>query len=380
MKLLDGIIVLDFAQYLAGPWSATKLADLGARVIKIERPKGGDNSRRLTLCNLVIDGDSTVFHSMNRNKESYTADLRDPQDLEKVKKLIEKSDVMIQNFRPGIMKKIGLDYETVKKINPGMIYASVTGYGEDGPLMKKPGQDLLAQSMAGIPWLNGNGDQNPTPIGLAAADMFTSMNVVEGVLAALVRKAKTGEGALIEASLLESAIDFQFEVLTTYLNNGNKLQERSYVNNAHAFLGAPYGIYKTKDNYMAVSMGSITWLGGLVGCAKLEEYTDESEWFTKRDEIKQILADHLLTKTTKEWLDILEPADYWAAKVNTIKDVVEDEELNHVDMIQEIERKNGTRVKTTRSPLRIDGEKLFAKKGSPVLGEDTDSINKEFNL
>ena len=125
MKLLEGIIVLDFSQYLAGPWAAVKLADLGARVIKIERAKGGDNSRRLKLCNLVIDGDSTVYHSMNRNKESYTADLRDPEDLEKVKKLIAKADVMIQNFRPGIMKKMGIDYENAKKINPGIIYASI---------------------------------------------------------------------------------------------------------------------------------------------------------------------------------------------------------------------------------------------------------------
>ncbi len=380
MKLLEGIIVLDFSQYLAGPWAAVKLADLGARVIKIERAKGGDNSRRLKLCNLVIDGDSTVYHSMNRNKESYTADLRDPEDLEKVKKLIAKADVMIQNFRPGIMKKMGIDYENAKKINPGIIYASITGYGESGPLMKKPGQDLLVQAMSGIPWLNGNGDQNPTPIGLAAADMFTTMNIVEGILAAIIGRSKTGMGSLVEASLLESAIDLQFEVFTTYLNNNGAIQERSYVNNGHAYLGAPYGVYKTKDGYMAVSMGSITWLGSLIGSSKLEEYTDESEWFTKRDEIKQALADHLLNKTTREWLDILEPADYWAAKVNTIKEVVEDPELNYCDMIQEIERKNGTRLKTTRTPLRINGEKLFARKGAPVLGEDTDSINKEFNL
>lgn len=380
MKLLDGIIVLDFSQYLAGPWAAVKLADLGARVIKIERKKGGDNSRRLKMCNLVIDGDSTVYHSMNRNKESYAADLRNPEDLEKVKKLISKADVMIQNFRPGIMEKIGIGYEAVKKINPRMIYASITGYGGDGPLMKKPGQDLLVQAMSGIPWLNGNADQNPTPVGLAPADMHTTMNAIEGILAAIISRNKTGEGALIEVSLLESAIDMQFEIFTTYLNNGRKIQERSYVNNGHAYHGAPYGIYKTKDGYMAMSMGSITWLGELIGCKKLQEYTDESEWFTKRDEIKRILADHLLSKNTQEWLDVLEPADFWAAKVNTIKEVVEDPELNYCDMIQDIERKNGISLKTTRSPLRINGEKLFAKKGAPSLGEDTDSINKEFNL
>lgn len=380
MKLLDGIIVLDFAQYLAGPWAATKLADLGARVIKIERPQGGDNSRRLTLCNLVVDGDSTVFHSQNRNKESYTADLKKPEDMRKVKKLIEQADVMIQNFRPGVMEKIGLGYDAVHKLNPRMIYASVTGYGDEGPLTRKPGQDLLVQAMSGIPWLSGNEGEAPVPIGVAAVDMFTTMNVVEGVLAALFAREKTGKGALIQASLLESSIDFQFEVMTTYLNNGNQLQPRCAVSNAHPYLGAPYGIYQTKDGYMAVSMGSVTVLGELLDCPSLIEYTNPQEWYSKRDEIKQKLAEHLLTETTGYWLDILEPADFWAARVNTIADVAANEELRHADMIQEIVRRNGVKLKTTRSPLRVNGEKLFSSKGAPVLGEDTDRIDVEFGL
>ncbi len=380
MRPLEGYIVLDFAQYLAAPWAATKLADLGARVIKIESPKGGDNSRRLTLCNLVVDGDSTVFHSMNRNKESYTANLKDPEDLARVKKIIEKSDVMIHNFRPGVMDRLGLDYQTVKAINPRMVYASITGYGADGPLVKKPGQDLLVQSMTAIPWLSGNSDGDPTPIGLAAIDMFTSMNVVEGILASLLRRAKTGEGALVEASLLESSIDFQFEVLTTYLNDGGNIQERCKVSNAHPYLPAPYGIYKTQDGYLALAMGSILVLGELLECPKLLEYQVVDEWFTNRDEIKTVLTNHIATRTTREWLDKLEPADYWAAKVNTIADVVNDPEMNHCDMFQEVVRKNGTKLMTTRCPLRIDGEKIFALKGAPVLGEDTEAINKEFNL
>ncbi len=379
MKLLDGIIVLDFAQYLAGPWAATKLADLGARVIKIERPNGGDNSRRLTLCNLVVDGDSTVYHSMNRNKESYTVNMRDKDELEKVKKLIAKADVMIENFRPGIMDKIGIGYEDVKKINPKMIYASVSGYGSQGPLVKKPGQDLIVQSMSGIPWLSGNHGENPMPMGLAVADMFTSMNVVEGILAALIGRSKTGEGAHVEACLLESALDLQFEPITTFFHNGNQLQDRSAVNNAHAYLAAPYGVYQTANGYMCVSMGPITQLGELLGCAKLTEYTDADEWFTKRDEIKQILADHLMTGTTEKWLEVLEAADFWAGRVNTIEDVVNDPALS-ADMFQEVVRKNGTVIKTTRTPLRINGEPVFAKKGAPVLGEDTDAINKEFGI
>ena len=379
MKLLDGILVLDFAQYLAGPWAASKLGDLGARVIKIERHNGGDKSRTLSLCNLYVDGDSTFYQGMNRNQEGYAANMRDPKELEKIKKLIAQADVIIENFRPGIMEQIGIGYEDVKKYNPGIVYSSVTGYGSTGPLVKKPGQDLIVQCMSALPWLSGNKDDNPVPMGIAVADMFTAMNSIEGILAALFRRTITGEGAHIEASLLESCLDLQFEPLTTFFQNGNQLQERSAVNNAHAYLPAPYGVYETANGYMAIAMGSIIKLGELLKCAPLTFYTDEQEWFTKRDEIKQILANHLLTGTTEQWLEILEAADFWAGRVNTIEDVIKDPVLS-ADMFQEVYRQNGSVMKTTRSPLRINGNPLFASKGAPRLGEDTEKIDQEFHL
>lgn len=372
-------MVLDFSQYLSGPWAATRLSDLGARVIKIESPRG-DGSRKLTLKNIVIDGDSSVFHSMNRGKESYTANLKEPDDLTKVKKLIEIADVMICNFRPGIMEKLGLDYETVKAINPKMVYASITGYGNEGPFKFKPGQDLLLQSMTGIPFLNGNNDQPPVPVGLAVVDMFTSANTVQAVLAALVRRGRTGEGAFLEMSMIEAALDFQFEVVTTHLNDGGEIQPRSSVSNAHAYLSAPYGIYRTKDTFLALAMGSITQLGELLECKQLTGYEDPKTWYTQRDEIKQILTDHLISKTTQEWLDLLEPADYWCAPVFNMKEVLAHEVMDHVDIVQEVSRKNGLSLKTTRCPIRVNGEKLFNEVGAPVLGEDTAAIDTEFGL
>ena len=170
MKPLDGMIVLDFSQFLAGPSAALRLADLGARVIKIERPGSGDGSRKMTLHDLMSDGDSVLFQTINRNKESYCANLKDPHDLECVKNLIKKSDVMIENFRPGVMKKLGLDYESVHELNPKLVYGTVTGYGSTGPWIAKPGQDLLVQSLSGLAWLNGNTDQPPTPFALSVAD------------------------------------------------------------------------------------------------------------------------------------------------------------------------------------------------------------------
>lgn len=164
---LDGLLVLDFSQFLAGPAAALRLADLGARVIKIERPGTGDICRQLYVSNLELDGDSTLFHSINRNKESFAADLKSPADRAAVERLITRADVLIENFRPGVMERLGFSSARCTELNPRLVYASVTGYGAEGPWVDKPGQDLLAQSVSGLVWLNGNADQPPLPFGLA---------------------------------------------------------------------------------------------------------------------------------------------------------------------------------------------------------------------
>src|ERR1041385_7794133 len=211
MKPLEGLLVLDFAQFLAGPIAAMRLADLGARVIKIERPGTGDICRQLYITNLKLDGDSTLFHSINRNKQSFAADLKKPADLAIVKKLIEKADVMIQNFRPGVMEKIGLHYGAVKEINPRIVYGALTGYGDKGPWRDKPGQDLLIQSLSGLVWLSGDEPQGPVPMGLAVVDLTASAHLLQGILACLVRRGVTGKGGLVEVSLMESVLDMRSE-------------------------------------------------------------------------------------------------------------------------------------------------------------------------
>lgn len=380
MRPLEGLLVLDFAQFLAGPSSALRLADLGARVIKIERPGSGELNRGLTIKNMVLDGDSLLFHTINRNKESYAANLKDPDDMEKVRKLIAKADVMIENFRPGTMEKLGLDYESVKKINPGIVYGTVTGYGKDGPWKNKPGQDLLVQSISGLVYLNGNADQPPMPFGLAVADMYAGAHLTQGILACLVRRGRTGVGGQVEVSLLESVLDLQFEVLTTHLNDGGELPERSTVNNAHAYLGAPYGIYKTEDGYLALAMGSVIKLGELLECEELSQYTDPKVWFTKRDEIKGILVRHLATRTTAKWLARLEPADYWCADVLSWERLFQHDGFQAIGMVQEVIRSGGVSFKTTRCPILIDGERLYAEKGAPRVGENSADIELEYEL
>ncbi len=380
MRPLEGLLVLDFSQFLAGPSAALRLADLGARVIKIERPGVGDLSRQLYNNELELDGDSTLFHSINRNKQSFAANLKDPDDLVKVRALIAQADVMIQNFRPGVIERLGLDYDTVRELNPKIVYGQVTGYGQEGPWRDKPGQDLLAQSISGLAWLNGNADQPPTPFGLSVADMYAGAHLVQGILACLVRRGVTGEGGLVEVSLLESVLDLQFEVLTTHLNDGGQMPKRSSVNNANAYLAAPYGIYATADGFMALSMGSIVRLGELLDCPALLAYTDERSWFSKRDEIKQILVDHLRTRTTAHWLSILEPADYWCAQVFTWPELMAHDGFKAVDMVQTVLRNGTIRLETTRCPIRVDGEVLKASQGAPRVGEQTAALEREYGL
>ncbi len=380
MKPLEGLLVIDFSQFLAGPSASLRLADLGARVVKIERPDRGDLCRELYISNLALDGDSTLFHSINRNKESFAADLKNNADRALVHRLLLQADVMIQNFRPGIIEKLGFGYDTVSQANPKLIYAEITGYGTQGPWKNKPGQDLLVQSLSGLAWLNGDADQPPVPFGLAVADLFTGAHLVQGILACLVRRGITGEGGRVEVSLLESTLDFQFEVLTTYLNDGGQLPKRSSFNNAHAYLGAPYGIYATADGYLAIAMGSVPRLGTLLGCHELCSYTDARSLFDRRDEIKQLLANHLKTESTAHWLSILEPADVWCSDVFTWPRLFANEGLQVLDMVQDVTRRPGVTLKTTRCPIRIDGELFKSSRGAPTLGEHTAEIIRDFAL
>jgi len=380
MRPLEGLVVLDFSIFLAGPSAGLRLADLGARVIKIERPDGGDLCRQLYISELELDGESTLFHSINRNNQSFAANLKNPEDLNKVHQLIARADVLIQNFRPGIMERLGLGYEAVKQINSRIVYGEITGYGNEGPWVKKPGQDLLVQSISGLVWLNGDADRPPTPFGLAVVDLFTGAHLVQGLLACLVRRSITGEGGLVQVSLLESILDFQFEVLTTYLNDGGKLPVRSTINNAHAYLSAPYGIYATSDGFIALAMGSIIVLGELLGCDALLPFTDPASWFEKRDEIKGILADHLKTQLTTHWLSILEPQDIWCADVLSWDRLMEHDSFKVLDMVQEVARSEEVKLDTLRCPIRIDGEIYKSRKGAPRIGEDNDHIMTEFGI
>lgn len=378
---LDGVLVIDLCQFLSGPYASLRLQDLGARVIKIERPDGGDLSRRLYLTDTEVGGDSTNFHAINRSKESLALDLKDEGDLAALRKLFAKADVVLQNFRPGVIERLGLDYEAVKVINPRIVYASITGYGTEGPWVMRPGQDLLAQARSGLMWLNGDDGQGPVPFGLAVADMLAGSAACQGILACLVRRGITGKGGHVETSLLEALVDFQFEVLTAYLNDGRRQPKRSEFRSAHAYLAAPYGVYPTSDGFLAIAMTPIARLADLFGLDALGSYRDKPKsWFSDRDAIKRIIAAHVCTQTTAYWLSILEPADIWCAKVLSWDELIETDGFKMLDMLQTVTREDNVSITTTRAPLRVDGQRPRSHRAAPLIGEQSAAIRKEFGL
>ena len=374
---LQGLTVLEFSQYLSAPSAGLRLADLGARIIKIERPKGGDACRQLAIKELwADDGSSLLFHTINRNKESFTADLKNPDDIFIVKKLIKEADVITHNFRPGVMEKIGLDYPAIKEINPAIIYAEVTGYGKEGPWKDKPGQDLLLQSMSGLVYTSGNENDDPIPFGIAIADIICGTHLVQGILAALIRKHKKGLGACIQVSLMESLLDFQFELLTTFYAS-RELPERSLISNGHPLLNAPYGVYKTADNFIAIAMVNIKQLSASLACPALEVYS-QADTFCKRDEIKQILSRHLATGSSSCWIEKLLRDGIWAMEVFDWNKMIDHPAYKVLQMEQAVTTSGGEKIITTRCPVRINGEKLFSDVPAPGLGEHTKKIMEQF--
>jgi CoA:oxalate CoA-transferase len=377
---LHGILVLDFSQFLSGSLATLRLADLGARVIKVERPGVGDLGRSLYLSDTDVHGENTLFHAINRNKESYAADLKNPNDLEKLRQLITKADVMVQNFRPGVMERLGFGYDKVSRINQRLVYGIVSGYGNAEEWRDRPGQDLLAQARSGIMWLSGNDGDPPTPMALAIADMLAGHNLCEGLLACLVRRGVSGRGGLVETSLIEALLDFQFEVLTTYLNDGLRPPRRSGFHNAHAYLAAPYGVYDTADGFLALAMTHLPTLGKLLELPALQEISNQTDGFSRRDEIKRIIAERLKEHTTEHWLEILNAADIWCAEVLDWPKLCASEAFRQLAMVQTLRDGQGIEILTTRLPVRLDGNLLTSERLAPRVGEHTEAIQKEFGL
>ncbi len=369
---LEGLRVLDFSQFLAGPYAALKLADMGADVVKVERIGTGDLSRHLYLTDTRIGGESTIFHAINRNKRSVAVDMKSDTDRAAIRDLVRGADVVLQNFRPGVMDRLGFGYEAVRAINPKVVYGSVTGYGTEGPWVDLPGQDLLAQARSGMMWLTGGAQDGPVAVGLPIGDVLAGAALAHGVLAMLFRRERHGIGGLVETSLMEVLADLQFELLTTWLNDGGRMPQRSAQNPAHAYLAAPYGVYATADGHVAIAMGKLDILAGITG---LDGETAALDPFAARDQIKAGLAAALARKPTADWMAAFIAADIWAAPVMDWRELVATGMMETLDMLQTVER-GDVRLQTTRLPIKFDGERPAARRAAPALGDANDLLSK----
>ncbi|TRX60053.1 CoA transferase [Fulvivirga sp. M361] len=374
---LKGLVIADFSQLAQGPFATQMLSDMGAEVIKIE-PVKGDWMRHYSYGNLYPEGESISFVSFNRNKRSIALDLKDPEQSKIAIGIIKKSDILIENFRPGVMERLELGYAEMKPLNPRLVYCSSSGYGASGPYLKRPGQDLMAQSISGSAALNGKKGDIPIATAVGQADLLTSLFIVQSVLAAIYSREKTGKGQKIEANLLNSAVGFHVQEVTAFLHKGSN-PERSESGIPNPWLGAPYGIYHTRDGYVSVGMNSVRRLARALNFAKYdsEEY-DSNNIIENRDEIRKDFEEVFRQKTTEEWLIILLEEDIWCSQVNTFEEMVEDPQIKHNNMILEYEHPTIGPVKTTGFPVSFSDTPQRISRPAPLLNEHAAEILKEF--
>tara|TARA_B100001057_G_scaffold500264_1_gene614376 strand:- start:984 stop:2195 length:1212 start_codon:yes stop_codon:yes gene_type:complete len=373
---LKDLIVADFSQLAQGPWATQMLGDMGADIIKIE-PETGDWMRHYSYGNLYPKGESISFLSFNRNKRSIALNLKDPRGNKVAIDIIAKADILVENFRPGVMDRLGLGYDDMKKINPKLVYCSSSGYGSSGPYLHRPGQDLLAQSISGTATLNGVKGQMPVVTAVGQADLLTSLFINQSILAAIYSREKTGKGQKIEANLLNSVVGFHVQEITAYLHNGSN-PERSESGIPNPWLGAPYGLYHTKDGYIAIGMNSVQKLAKIVGLSQYDskEFASNNV-IESRDEIRFEFDVAFQIKRTKEWLEILLKEDIWCSQVNTFDEMVKDKQIKHNEMIIEIDHPVVGRIKTTGFPVWFSETPQKIYNPAPLLNGNAKEIMKE---
>jgi crotonobetainyl-CoA:carnitine CoA-transferase CaiB-like acyl-CoA transferase len=374
---LKGLKVLDFSQLLQGPYASQMLGDLGADVIKIERIGKGDIYRGMTFFNKWIAGDeSPCFMAWNRNKRSIAIDLKNETGKSIIYRLAVDADIVIENFRPGVMARLGYGYEDLKKINPRIIYCSASGWGDDGPYLSRPGQDLLVQSVSGAIMTSGKRSDGPVSLGTALCDQVNALNSVYAILAAVYYREKSGKGQEIKTNLLSSAIAFQMQDYFT-IHNLNMSFERPESGIAHPGNPAPFGTYKTLDGAISIAMNPWTTLVEALGDPSLLEYNDPQILFDKRDEIFYRIEKITQTKTTDAWLRIMLELDLWVAQVNNQSEVASDPQVIYNKTFVEIEHPKAGKLTVTNIPFTMSETPGEIRRPSPMIGEHGPEILRE---
>jgi len=375
MGILSGIRVLDCSIAMAGPFAAQRLGDMGADVIKVE-PTTGEWQRHASAGGANGNQINVSFLSLNRNKRSLAVDLKAAEGKALLLEMVKTADVFLQNYRPGVAARLGVDYETLSKINPRLIYVSMSGYGEDGPYKNYPGQDLLLQAMSGAMMSAGSADQPPSPAGQYLVDAVTAYTAFEGALAALFHRERTGEGQLVQVNMLDAITTIQMQELSVF-TVGGVAQTRSVEPHAHSYIRAPYGVFETSDGYITVAMASLKKLGALIEEPFFADLNDTTDAWKHRDEIYARTKARLKTRTTDAWLALFREADIWCGPVYGYADLVADEQIKHNGTFVEYDHPTEGRVKTPGFPIKFSKSPTTIERGAPLVGQHTREILAE---
>jgi len=385
---LSGIRVLDLTRVLAGPWCTQNLADLGADVIKIERPGTGDDTRRwgppyLKDAEGKDTSEAAYYLSANRNKRSVALDIATPRGAELVRRLAERSDVLVENFKVGGLKKYGLDYESLSKVNPRLIYCSITGFGQTGPYASRPGYDFMIQGMGGLMSITGERDDlpggGPQKAGVAVADLMTGMYATVGILAALHERHASGLGQHIDMALLDCQVAMLANQNLNYMTSG---QAPRRAGNAHQNL-VPYQVFAASDGHLIVAVGNDSQFRAYCTVIGMPELADDPRFATNpgrvvhRDELVPILAERMKAGARDHWLRELERAGVPAGPINTLDQVYADPQVQARGMRLELPHPAAGVVPMTASPLRFSSSPVQYRRAPPMLGEHTEQVLRE---
>ena len=376
--ILDGYRVLDCSIAMAGPFAGQRLGDLGADVIKVE-PTTGEWQRHASAGGATGNRINVSFLSLNRNKRSLAVDLKAPEGRELLYRLVAEADVFLQNYRPGVADRLGVDYDSLREINPRLVYVSISGYGEDGPYRDRPGQDLLLQAMSGAMLSAGADGTPPQAAGQYLVDAVTASTAFEGVLAALLHRERTGEGQKVSVNMLDAITTLQMQELSVF-TVGKVPQKRSAQPHAHVYIRSPYGTFATADGYLALAMPHLPTLGELIGEPSFATMDGEIDGWTQRDAVFERVAVKLRERTTADWLALLQPAGIWVAPVYSYADLIADPQIAHNGTFVDYEHPTEGRVTTPGFPYRFSRTPARIERGAPLVGQHTREILRELGV
>jgi crotonobetainyl-CoA:carnitine CoA-transferase CaiB-like acyl-CoA transferase len=375
MTILNGIRVLDCSIAMAGPFAAQRLGDMGADVVKVE-PTSGEWQRHASAGGAAGNAINVSFLSLNRNKRSLAIDLKSAEGKAVLLDLVKDADVFLQNYRPGVAERLGVDYATLSAINPRLIYVSMSGYGEDGPYRMLPGQDLLLQGMSGAMLSAGAEGAPPAPAGQYLVDAIAAYSAFEGALAALFHRERTGEGQLVQVNMLDAITTIQMQELSVF-TVGGKPQTRSAEPHAHSYIRAPYGVFETADGYMTLAMARFATLARELDDPFFADMEEERDGWTQRDAIFARIRGHLIARPTAHWLEKFRAADIWCGPVYGYADLVDDPQIKHNGTFVEYDHPTEGRVKVPGFPIRFSRTPSAITRGAPLVGEHSEDILRE---